>query len=133
MVVEDWAEGVLAIDLVDSLLYPLLYNRLDDVALTGGAGAYSLFTQHLWTWFADQRKWLDALVAVWAADPGHSEENQAILARIVATWAGRAQEAVGALASVIDAQVLDADSSTSLNEITQTRAAYWAKVTGGAV
>jgi hypothetical protein len=55
------------------------------------------------------------------------------LARIVATWAGRAQEAVGALASVIDAQVLDADSSTSLNEITQTRAAYWAKVTGGAV
>lgn len=132
MVVEDWAEGVLAIDLVDSLLYPLLYNRLDDIALTGGAGAYSLFTQHLWTWFADQRKWLDALVATWAADPGHSEENRAILARIVETWAGRAQEAVGALASVIDAQVSEAASSTSLSEIAETRTTYWAKVTGGA-
>ena len=95
MVVEDWAEGVLAIDLVDSLLYPLLYNRLDDAALTGGAGAYSQFTQHLWTWFADQRKWLDALVAVWAADPGHSEANACctVYVSTICLWSRQVEKA----------------------------------------
>jgi phenol/toluene 2-monooxygenase (NADH) P1/A1 len=102
MAVPDWAEGLLAIDLADSLLYPLVYSGLDERALLGGAGAYSLFAQHLTTWFADQRKWLDALVTTWREDPEHGPANQEHLARITAQWQPRAQEAVAALATVID-------------------------------
>ena len=62
MVVDDWAEALLAVDMIDSFVYPLVYGGLDDAALLTGAGAYSLSAQHLTGWFADQRRWLDALV-----------------------------------------------------------------------
>ena len=101
MIVDDWAEGVLAIDHFDSLLYPLIYSGLDERALLGGAGAYSLFAQHLTRWFADQRKWIDALVAAWQADPEHGPANKDHLDRIGRTWKPRAQEAAGALSAVI--------------------------------
>ncbi|MGB3696627.1 MAG: phenol 2-monooxygenase [Gordonia sp. (in: high G+C Gram-positive bacteria)] len=105
MIVDDWAEGLLAVDLVDRLLYPALYSGLDDRALLGGAGAYSLFAQYLTTWFADQRKWLDVLIKTWRADPEHGPDNIAVLDRIEATWSPRAQEAVDALVGVVDTNI----------------------------
>ncbi|HJP72758.1 MAG TPA: phenol 2-monooxygenase [Pseudonocardiaceae bacterium] len=102
MVVEDWAEGLLAIDHIDALLYPLVYAGLDEPALLGGAGAYSLFAQHLSGWFADQRKWLDALVSAWRGDPEHGAANTEHLTRIAETWQPRAAHAVDALQAVID-------------------------------
>jgi phenol hydroxylase P1 protein len=101
MVVGDWAEGLLAIDLVDSLTYPLFYQRLDEAALLTGAGAYSLVTQHLATWFTDQRKWLDALIATWTTDPTHGQANADHLARIRATWGSRAYDAVAAMTAAV--------------------------------
>ncbi|GJF03834.1 phenol 2-monooxygenase [Pseudonocardia sp. D17] len=101
MVVDDWAEGLLAIDHVDSLLFPAMYSGLDEKALLGGAGAYSLVAQYLTTWFADQRRWLDALVAAWRGDPEHGPSNTEHLDRIAATWRPRAEEAVGALSAVV--------------------------------
>ncbi|MFC4942880.1 phenol 2-monooxygenase [Pseudonocardia sp. GCM10023141] len=101
MIVEDWAEGVLAVDIVDSLIYPLVYSGLDERALLEGAGAYSLFAQHLSTWFSDQRRWLDALVGAWRDDPENGTSNQEHLARIEATWRPRAEQAVDALSAVI--------------------------------
>ena len=102
MVVDDWAEGLLAIDHIDSLLYPLIYSGLDERALLGGAGAYSLFAQHLTRWFADQRKWIDALAAAWLADPEHGPANKGHLDRIGRTWKPRVQEAAGALSAVME-------------------------------
>lgn len=105
MIVGDWAEGLLAVDIIDSLIYPLLYTGLDERALGEGAGAYSLFAQHLSTWFSDQRRWLDALVTAWRTDPEQGEANQAHLARIDSTWRPRALAAVGALSAVIDGRL----------------------------
>lgn len=102
MVTSDWAEGILAIDLIDRELYPLLYQSLDQPALLGGAAAYSLFSQHLTAWYADQRKWLDALVACWADDPEHGPANQAHLDRITTTWQPRAQHAAAALDHLLE-------------------------------
>lgn len=132
MVVEDWAEGLLAVDLVDSLIYPLVYRGLDEAALLGGAGAYSLVAQHLTGWFADQRKWLDALVAAWAGDPGKGDANREVLARVVTTWGQRAEDAVAALAAVIDDRVPGTGRAAALSEIAEAQRARWAAITGGA-
>lgn len=105
MIVDDWAEGLLAIDAIDSLVYPMLYAGLDDEALLGGAGAYSLFAQHLTTWFADQRKWLDALVTSWTNDEQHGEANQQVLARIQETWGGRVTGAFTAIETAVRSEL----------------------------
>ena len=100
MVTDDWAEGLLAIDEIDKRIYPAFYTGLDEAALLGGAGAYSLFAQQLATWFADQRRWLDALIKTWRTDETHGEANAAVLDRIERDWGARAQEAVDALLAV---------------------------------
>ncbi len=110
MIVDDWAEGLLAVDHVDTLLYPLIYSGLDERALLGGAGAYSLFAQHLTRWFGDQRRWLDALVSTWRDDPGHGPANRDELDRIARTWQPRAQAAADALSAVISERL---DGATS--------------------
>jgi phenol/toluene 2-monooxygenase (NADH) P1/A1 len=118
MVVPDWAEGLLAIDLVDSLMYPLLYHGLDEAALLGGAGAYSLLAQHFTGWFADHRKWVDALTRTWAEDAEHGESNRAAMDRIVQEWRPRAREVVTALAVTIDSGESDLGATEVLAGIT---------------
>lgn len=105
MIVDDWAEGLLVVDAIDSLVYPMLYQGLDDEALLGGAGAYSLFAQHLTTWFVDQRKWLDALVTSWTNDEQHGEANQQVLARIQETWGVRVKAAVAAIETAVRSEL----------------------------
>jgi phenol hydroxylase P1 protein len=131
MVVQDWAEGLLAVDLVDSLIYPMLYQELDEVALTGGAGAYSLFTQYLHTWFKDQRKWLDALIKSWAGDEQYGAANREHLARIVATWSPLAHEAATELARVVDGQLPHAGTVATLARTSAAAEQRWAGITGG--
>lgn len=132
MVVGDWAEGILAIDFVDSLMYPLLFQGLDEAALLGGASAFSLVAQHFNTWFADQRKWIDALVGTWATDPGEGAANRQTLSRIFDTWADRAHAAVAALASTVDSHVPVAESRARLADTAHSRLPRWADIAGGA-
>jgi phenol/toluene 2-monooxygenase (NADH) P1/A1 len=131
MVVADWAEGMLAVDLIDSLLYPLLFVELDEAALLGGAGAYSLTAQHLAAWLADQRKWIDALVRTWTADPQHGGANAETLTRIEHTWAPRAKDAIHALAAMVGAHLSTVDTSALLGRVLHDQQARWAQITGG--
>jgi phenol hydroxylase P1 protein len=101
MVTADWAEALVAVDIADSLLYPLLYRRLDERALQSGANAYSLVAQHLGTWFDDQRRWLDALYTAWRTDPELADVNHRELNGIDARWRPQAEEAVAAIAGAI--------------------------------
>ncbi|MES4889580.1 hypothetical protein [Streptomyces sp. NPDC096012] len=105
LVEEDWAVGLVGLDLVDQLLYPVLYRALDEAALLGGAGAYSLLAQHLTSWYGDHRRWLDALYAAWAGDASHGEVNRAVLAEVVHDRLPGATQAVCALAAAVDALV----------------------------
>jgi len=102
LVEKDWAVALTGLDLTDQLLYALAYRHLDEAALLGGAGGYSLIAQHLAGWFADQRRWIDALQAAWAADPQYGAANAAALAAAAEQVMPRAQVAVGALAAAAD-------------------------------
>jgi Methane/Phenol/Toluene Hydroxylase len=110
LVERDWGKSLVALDVADQLLYPLLYTYLDEAALNGGACSYSLIAQHLSKWFKDQRRWLDALYRAWTSDPelGETnkvllaETNKVLLAEIVESALVSAQGAAGAVAARAD-------------------------------
>ncbi len=105
LVEDDWATQVIAVDLADRMLYPLLYRHLDEAALMTGAGSYSLIAQHFATWFADHRRWIDALLETWANDPTHGAANSAHLAAVVNRYLPQAHAAVQLVADSVEAHV----------------------------
>lgn len=105
LVQSDWATSVLVLDLTDRLLYPLLTRHLDDAALLGGAGAYSLLIQQLGAWYADQRKWIDALFSAWVNDAQHGVANGVVLRTAVSRHLPQVTAAVIDVAQAIDALV----------------------------
>jgi phenol/toluene 2-monooxygenase (NADH) P1/A1 len=114
LVEPDWAAAMTALDLTDQLLYPLLTRRLDEAALRSGAGAYSLLTQYLATWFADHRRWIDALTAAWLADEAHGAANRKALRQITARCLPRAVAAVTTLACGIDERATGAEAAAAV-------------------
>lgn len=105
LVQPDWAVSVVALDLADRLLYPLLTSHLDEAALLSGAGAYSLLIQQLGVWYADQRKWIDALISAWVNDAEHGKANTAVLQATVARHLPQVVAAVTDEAQAVDALV----------------------------
>lgn len=105
MASEDWAEGLLASDLTDSVIYPVLFSGLDSAALLSGAGAVSLLFQHLASWYSDQRRWIDALMSAWAADPEHGQINAMTLFEWRQRWLPRVVGAFQPLANTVDEQL----------------------------
>jgi phenol hydroxylase P1 protein len=115
LVERDWGRSLVALDVTDQLLYPLLYTYLDEAALNGGAGSYSLIAQHLSKWFKDQRRWMDALYRAWTSDPELGETNKALLAEIVESALASALNAAHSLAVRAD-QLVTTGSSGAVNE-----------------
>ncbi len=101
----DYAKELVALDLCDRLLYSVMYTHLDEASLVGGAGAYSLLAQHFGTWFADQRRWIDALVKAWFADEQYVEVNKAAFDSVLSTRWTQIVEAVTDVAAALDARV----------------------------
>ncbi|HEY5135503.1 MAG TPA: hypothetical protein VIJ41_06920 [Candidatus Nanopelagicales bacterium] len=102
---DDYAKKLLAVDLTDRLLYPLMYTHLDEEALTGGAGAYSLLAQHFASWFVDQRRWIDHLVTTWLQDPTYAQGNRDAFDEVLATRWAQIVEAVSDVAAAVEARV----------------------------
>ncbi|WP_338749434.1 hypothetical protein [Janibacter alittae] len=102
IVESDWGVALLQLDAVDQLLYDLLYRHLDDEAVVAGAPAYSLISQHMASWFADNRKWIDALYKAWRADEQLGDTNAALLEEHGQRAVDRALEAVTPFAARID-------------------------------
>lgn len=102
LVEKDWGVAMVTLDVVDQLIYALLYTHLDDAALTGGAGSYSLVAQHLAGWFADQRRWFDALYKAWVADPELGATNADLLGGMVGNALAAGSAAVAPVAAKAD-------------------------------
>ena len=82
-----------------------MFTHLDEAALVGGAGAYSLLAQHFASWFADQRRWIDHLVKTWFADPEFADANKAAFDDVLAARWAQIVEAVTDLAAAVDARI----------------------------
>jgi phenol hydroxylase P1 protein len=112
----DYAKELLAIDLCDRLLYPLMYTHLDEAALVGGAGAYSLLAQHFASWMADNQRWVDHLIKCWFADEQYGESNKAAFNDVLSRRWAQVVEAVTDLAAAVDSRVgTGAATSVELN------------------
>jgi phenol/toluene 2-monooxygenase (NADH) P1/A1 len=94
LVEDDWAVGFIGLDLADQLLYPLLYEHLDERALHHNAAAYSLISSHFNDWFGKHHKWIAALLKAWTTDPQHGATNVKVLTAIVDHWYPRVCDAV---------------------------------------
>jgi phenol hydroxylase P1 protein len=112
----DYAKELLAIDLCDRLLYPLMFTHLDEAALVGGAGAYSLLAQHFASWMADNQRWVDHLIKCWFADEQYGESNRAAFNDVLSRRWAQVVEAVTDLAAAVDSRVgTGAVTSVELN------------------
>lgn len=125
MLVEmDWGKGMVALDVTDRLVYELLYTHLDDAALSAGAGSYSLVAQHLSTWFADQRRWFDALYKAWVADPEYGAGNRDLIADVVASTLDTAGAALAPIAAATDGLIAAGTTDALAAAVDKARAAY---------
>ena len=122
LVEPDWALSNVGLDLVDRLIFPLLTAHLDESALLGGAGAYSLLIQQFGVWWKDQRKWLDPLISAWVTDPEYGKSNAEVLQATVAKRLPQIVAAVIDLAQEMDtiadvgAEKFVASTADSVNE-----------------
>jgi phenol hydroxylase P1 protein len=124
IVEKDWALALIALDVTDQLLYGLLFTHLDDAAISGGAPAYSLASQHFSDWFKDQRRWVDALFKAWTVDPELGEANGGILSSTIVGAVDRSVAALRPVAARADALV-GAGAAAALERIAdEVRAAH---------
>lgn len=91
-VLKDWFELFVAQNLVlDGLLYPLLFKRIDDHLTSSAGPAVAMLTRFQAEWYADAAKWVDATIKTAAAE---SAENKAQLEAWTRAWSERAVKAL---------------------------------------
>ncbi len=127
LVEKDWGRAIVAVDVTDAVLYGLLYGALDDAALNGGAASYSLVAQHLSGWYADQRRWLDALYKAWGSDAEHGTANTAVVADVVDATLATLTEALAPVAAKAEGLVGSGVTAALADAIESTRTAYAAR------
>lgn len=102
IVEKDHSSGIIALDMIDAHLFPLMHTYTDEHAITGGAGVVSLLGQHFTSWYGDQKKWLDPLIKAYAGDEEHGESNREAIAGFIEKWLPQATEAITPIAESID-------------------------------
>ncbi|HJV87924.1 MAG TPA: aromatic/alkene monooxygenase hydroxylase subunit beta [Noviherbaspirillum sp.] len=95
-VVKDWFELFVAQNLVlDGLLYPLVYQHIDNALCAQAGPTISMLTRFQTEWFAETRKWVDASIKTAAAE---SADNKALLSQWTTQYRDKAIAALLPLA-----------------------------------
>lgn len=82
--VEDWFEVFIAQDLVvDTLVFNLFYEQLDQKFASMGGRDVALLTEFMQVWNKDSSRWLDSVLKTVASE---SEDNRALLEEWVQQW-----------------------------------------------
>ncbi|MGN5480717.1 phenol hydroxylase [Cupriavidus basilensis] len=101
---DDWFELHVAQNLVmDGLLYPLIYQRLD-ARLSAESPAFSLVTDFMTAWYAETARWVDATVKTAAQE---SPANAGVISGFAFAWLDRFQHALAPLAHRLFAEEAD--------------------------
>lgn len=96
LVVQDWFELTLLQNvLVDGLMFPLVYHKMDEWLENQGAGDVSMLTEFMRDWYKDTLRWTNAMLKTVAAE---SEANLGQLQNWVDHWEPRVYDAFRALA-----------------------------------
>ena len=109
LVIRDPFEAFVAQNVaIEGLLYPLVFDAVvDGVWAQHGGAPVSMLAQFITDWSAEERKWVDSVVKIAAAE---SARNAEVIAEWVNAWSGRAASALlppvaAALGSAADALV----------------------------
>lgn len=110
LVVEDWFELTLVQNiLLDGLLYPLVYDKMDQWLEGQGAEDVSMLTEFMRDWYKESLRWTNAMVKVVA---GESDANRELLQQWINHWEPQAYNALKPLAQ----------ASTGIEALDETRA-----------
>lgn len=92
LVVEDWFELFVAQNLVlDGLLYPMVYERLDAVVSKNGGSSLAMLTEFMSEWYAESKRWVDATIKTAAKE---SDANKELLQTWVTKWTEQVSNAL---------------------------------------
>ncbi|AMB87008.1 phenol hydroxylase [Pseudomonas agarici] len=107
LVIRDWFELTVAQNVVsDGLVYPLLFNKLDEQLSANGAGQVGMLTEFMRLWFAESQRWVDALLKTVISE---SAANKALVESWIDRWSQRSVEALRPLAGLgLNESALDA-------------------------
>ena len=97
-VLDDWFEIMVAQNVVmDGIVYPLIFRRFVDEAVSQGAMPMTLMTQLMNDWYAETVRWTNQLIKVTAKE---SDANQQLLSHWANHWIDRLQDATTPLAKL---------------------------------
>ena len=115
-VTQDWFELFVAQNIVlDGLLYPLIYEDIENaLAARGGGAVLAMLTRFQSEWFAETERWNNAVIKVAAAN---SAENKVLIEQWVDHYADLASAALDPVAALVfgsDANIVMAERRTAL-------------------
>lgn len=118
LVVDDWFELTLVQNiLIDGLLYPLVYEKMDQWLGENDAEDVSMLTEFMRDWHKESLRWTNAMIKVVA---GESETNREQLQSWIDQWEPQAYNALRPLAeATTGTEALDearAQLATRLNK-----------------
>lgn len=87
-VVKDWFELMVAQNFcMDGVVFPLFYQYFEEAGNSHGGTAMAMLNEFMQDWGKDEKRWLDHLLKVTAAE---SPENTALLSQWASVWTDRA-------------------------------------------
>ncbi|KAB7627382.1 aromatic/alkene monooxygenase hydroxylase subunit beta [Alkalilimnicola sp. S0819] len=96
MVQKDWFELLVAQDYVlDGLLYPLVYDRIDAVFERESGAGLSMLTEFMSEWYTEHCRWTDAVLKVAAKE---SDANKQQIEQWINAWMPRVAAALAPVA-----------------------------------
>jgi phenol hydroxylase P1 protein len=118
--VTDWAESIVLQNLLmDSLVFGLLYDDFDKVAMDNGVMAVTFMHKYLTDWLKDNMRWTTALMEAFTADSQNGDANRAALQEMLDKWTPEVLEAVKPLAKVYQLPARPGDYDAALTRATQ--------------
>lgn len=96
LVTRDWFELHVAQNVaLDGLLYPMIYEHLDNELISEAGSTFSMLMEFQIEWFADASRWVDATIKTAATE---SEVNRAQLVHWVNDWMAQVSAALQLIA-----------------------------------